>query len=427
MHAHPEIAALLRSLNNPFLPGIQLSLSRMVELLAALGNPEKQLPPIIHLAGTNGKGSTLAFLRAIYEAEGYRVHTYTSPHLVRFNERVVIAGSEISDDYLRALLTQIHHVTHSIHCTFFEATTALAFLAFAENSADVVLLETGLGGRLDAMNVIAHPLASVITPIAFDHMDFLGNTLGAIAGEKAGIMKHGSPCFVGKQEPEAREVIKRKAREVELPLILHGRDWSYEAKEHGLELLSGTERWHLPAPALDGQHQYHNAALASVVAMGLPDLPVGEQSLVKGVASARWPARMQRLRHGALVEAWGNRGEVYLDGGHNPHAAEAIRQWMIERQQPITLVLGMMKRKEANAFLAPLAPLVRQCFTVPILGDDAFDPAVLAQVARGIGMPRTEACASLANLPEAMRECGDGALLITGSLFLAGEVLKNHS
>lgn len=426
MHVNPTIAALLHGLNNPSLPGIDLSLERMVKLLAMLGNPERNLPPTIHIAGTNGKGSTLAFLQAIYQAQGYRVHRYSSPHLVYFNERIILSGSEISDAYLQQVLERVAEAAKDIPVTFFEATTAAAFLAFAEHSADVLLLETGLGGRLDATNVIAMPLATIITPIDYDHMEFLGTTLAQIAAEKAGIMKHGVPCFVGQQKPEAREVLKRAAREKRAELALYGRDWSYESVVDGLVVHLEAARWELPFPSLIGTHQHHNAALASVVAQALPALPVTEAALRKGIVTAEWPARLQLLSRGPLVEAWGEYGAVMLDGGHNPSAAYVLRDWIETLGKPVTLILGMMARKDARAFLAPLAGMVESVVTVPIPGNDCYAPEALAAVARKLGIQQVEASSTFEGATLHLRVC-EGPLLITGSLFLAGEVLKNHS
>ncbi len=428
MHLNARIAALLDGFNNPLLPGIDLSLTRMVQLLAALGNPEQRLPPVIHIAGTNGKGSTLAFLRAIYTAAGYRVHAYTSPHLVRFNERILLAGSEISDAYLEQLLAQVSAAAQRIPVTFFEATTAAAFLAFSQHHADVLLLETGLGGRLDATNVVAAPIATILTPVDYDHMEFLGETLGQIAAEKAGILKRSAACFVGAQWPEAREVIKRAARAHAGRLVLYGRDWEYQAMADGsVTVLSGTQRWVLPPPALVGTHQHHNAALASVVALGVTQLPVSPEALARGVAEAYWPARLQRLSHGALVTAWGARGAVYLDGGHNAHAARALEGWIKAQNQPVTLMLGMMQRKDADAFLRPLAPLLAGVIAVPIPGTPCYDPAALAQLARDHGVAQVGVAETLEAAPTLMNGAEKGVLLIAGSLFLAGEVLKNHS
>lgn len=426
MHLNPTIAAQLEALNHPSLPGIDLSLERVWKLLAALGNPHEKLPPLIHLAGTNGKGSTLAFLRAIYEAQGYRVHAYTSPHLVRFNERIVIAGAEVSDAYLEQLLARVAAAARDIPVTFFEATTAAAFLAFSEHSADVVLLETGMGGRLDATNVVAKPIATVITPIDYDHMEFLGDSLAAIAEEKAGIMKRDVPCFIGEQKPEAREVLKRAARKTGAKPHLYGRDWSVDSTAGSLEVLSTTARWGMPFPALRGAHQYHNAALASVVAMGLDSLPVAMENMAKAIAQASWPARLQRLTCGPIVEAWGECGNVYLDGGHNPHAAKMLADWAISHPQPLTFVVAMMRRKDALGYLKPLADVVAHLCAVSIPGHDAYEPSALAQRASEAGFKSVLFC-NWDELPAQLAQFPSGDLLIAGSLFLAGEVLKNHS
>lgn len=426
MHLDPAIAAHLAALNHPSLAAIDLSLARVQALLAALGHPERRLPPVIHIAGTNGKGSTLAFLRAIYAAAGYRVHAYTSPHLVRFNERIVLSGSEISDAYLLELLQRVRVAAETIPVTFFEATTAAAFLAFSEHSADVLLLETGLGGRLDATNMVAHPLATILTPVEDDHREFLGETLAEIAAEKAGILKRGAPCFVGAQRPEAREVIKRAARTLDVRLVLHDRDWRYEPQAASIEVLCDHRGWTLPLPSLPGAHQHHNAALASVVAQSLPSLPVGAEAMARGVVGAHWPARLQQLQHGPLVAAWGARGPVMLDGGHNRHAAQALSAWAATQRAPITLLWGMMQRKDARGFLAPLAAQLRQVITLPIAGNDSFSSEMLAEIARTIGIEAVAAAGSLAEAPQYFLP-EQGCLLIAGSLFLAGEVLKTHS
>lgn len=425
MHLNPQIANLLEGLNNPSLPGIDLSLVRMRELLKALGNPETKLPPVIHLAGTNGKGSTQAFLRAIYEAAGYRVHAYTSPHLVRFNERIVLAGHEISDDGLFDVLVRVNEAAQNIPVTFFEATTAMAFLAFAEHSADVVLLETGLGGRLDATNVVEKPIATVITPIDYDHMEFLGNTLTSIATEKAGIMKRGAPCFVGVQKPEAREVLKRAAREKDCAIHLYERDWSFEHTANGMKVMHGAESWKLPKPTLPGGHQYHNAALASVVAHALPQLAVMDAAMAKATSNAQWPARLQRLTHGPLVTAWGARGDVLLDGGHNPSAALMLHEWILEQPMPTTLLLGMMRRKDAAGFLDLLKEGLAGVITTAIPGNDSYSAVELAEIAREAGIAQVHALDSFEMVGE-IQASTTGNLLIAGSLFLAGEVLKNH-
>jgi dihydrofolate synthase/folylpolyglutamate synthase len=425
MHLNPKIAAHLSALNNPALPSIDLSLDRMHALLAALGNPERKLPPVIHLAGTNGKGSTLAFLRAIYEAAGYRVHAYTSPHLVSFNERIMVGGSPIGDEALLALLSRVAEVAAKFPVTFFEATTALAFMAFAEQPADMVLLETGLGGRLDATNVVAQPLATVITPIDYDHMEFLGDTRAKIALEKAGIMKHSVPCVVGAQPPEVQAVFEEVAGKLHAPLTLHGRDWHYAAHADHIAVSHTGHDWHMPQPALMGAHQHHNAALASVVAKSIAVLPVMDEALNNGIANAHWPARLQKLISGPLVEAWGARGEVILDGGHNPSAAHALAAWLNENPTPTTLLCGMMKRKDAHGFLLPLAPHITRMIAVPIAENDSFAPEELAEIGHGCGIAQVHAYHSP---EEAAKQWDDanGRLLIAGSLFLAGQVLKTH-
>ena len=423
MHLNSSIAALLAGLNNPSLPGIDLSLERMVQLLAALGNPQEKLPPVIHFAGTNGKGSTLAFLRAIYTATGARVHAYTSPHLVRFNERITLAGHEISDDALLALLPRIARVAQSIPVTFFEATTAAAFLSFAETPADMLLLETGLGGRLDATNVVAHPALTIITPINYDHTEFLGDSLTAIAREKAGILKPGVPCITGAQPAEALDVLRTIAAQIGAPLMVHGEDWHFEKTTETLHLTTAEETWEIPLPPLLGPHQYHNAALAAAAAR---TLGIALPAIARGIAAAHWPARLQPLSHGPLVDAWGNRGRVILDGAHNASAASAVADWIATTGTPVTLICGMMRRKDASAFFAPLAAHIRRAITVPIPGEDCYAPAVLAEHARASGIANVTACDRLADTSAHLATDAPGTLLIAGSLFLAGELLKNH-
>ena len=395
MHVNPDIAHLLERMNHPSLPGVDLSLVRMKELLNALGNPETKLPPVIHLAGTNGKGSTLAFLRSIYQAAGYRVHAYISPHLVSFNERIMLANHEISDDGLIEMLQRVSNAAKDIPVTFFEATTAAALLAFAEHSADLLLLETGLGGRLDATNVVEKPIATLITPIDYDHMEFLGTTLSSITTEKAGILKRGTPCFVGAQKAEAREILKRAAREKHCPIHLYGHDWTFDVTASGLNVLHGAKTWKLPQPALAGAHQYANAALASVVAHGLPQLPVTDTAVEQGIRSAHWPARLQRLTFGPLVEAWGARGEVWLDGAHNASGATALHAWMETQATPVNLLMGMMRRKDAAGFLTLLAGHLAAILTVAIPGHDSYDAAELTEIARNVGIARVDVLQSL--------------------------------
>lgn len=405
-------------MNHASLPGIDLSLERMWALLAALGNPQQRVPPVIHLAGTNGKGSTLAFLRAIYGATGQRVHSYTSPHLVRFNERIHQAEREISDAELLPLLQQV--AATQIPATFFEATTAAAFLAFAQYEADILLLETGLGGRLDATNVVAKPLATAITPIGLDHQEFLGGTLAAIALEKAGIMKTGVPCVVGAQPPEVARTLMDAAKRVDCPLLVHGRDWEYAQTADGFMLSIAGEQFFAALPSLIGPHQFHNAALALVTAHAA-GLKLSA-SVLASTAQAQWPARLQRLNYGPLVTAWD--GPVYLDGGHNPHAARALAAWLGPRRVP--MIVGMMRRKDAAAFFTPLQPHIAALATVPITGEDAYDPQALAAIAQDCGIASAMQAATPDEALRLLQDCHGEPLLIAGSLFLAGEILKNH-
>lgn len=423
MSVSARIASLLDALNHPSLPGIELSLGRMEALLAALGNPEQRLPPVIHLAGTNGKGSTQAFLGAIYKAAGYRVHAYTSPHLVRFNERIVVAGEEISDDALLPLLERVYACVQQCPATFFEATTALAMLAFAEHPADVVLLEVGLGGRLDATNVIAQPMATIITPISFDHMEFLGDSLTRIAAEKAGIIKPQVPCISGAQVAEVQALLSMTAQQRQAPFWGHGEGWRFLANAEGITVTCGQATWDLPLPSLQGEHQAHNAALASVVVRICHTLPVQDAAMAEGIAQARWPGRLQLLTRGPLVETWGARGAVVLDGAHNVAGAEALASWLAAQKQPVTLVCGMMQRKDAAAFLKPLASCISHFIAVPIAGEACYSPEALTSIAASVGMLRVSA-GQLDRLAFEQQE--PGILLITGSLFLAGEVLRRH-
>lgn len=403
MHVNPAIAALLEAMHHPSLPGIELSLERMRQLLAVLGHPERRMPPAIHVAGTNGKGSTIALMRAMYEAAGYRVHVYTSPHLVRFNERIVLAGREMSDDALLAVLQRVADAARIAPVTFFEATTAAAMLAFAENDADVLLLEVGLGGRLDATNLAGNIVASVITPIGRDHTEFLGDTLAAIAAEKAGILRVGVPAFAAEQVPEVLQVLQTAASALPCPLAI---------------VPAGARQ-----PALQGEHQRANAALAEAVVRALgARLPMPDDAIARGLTQAQWPARLQVLRYGPLVEAWAEHGDVVLDGGHNAHAAAAMAAWVRARGEPAMLICGLMQRKDATAFFAPLQEVLQRIACVPIPdAPDAYTPQALAAQ-----VPGALVAADLLDAVAQLAPVGRTTLLVGGSLYLAGEVLKNH-
>ena len=381
---------------------IDLKLDRVLRLLERLGSPERSLPPVIHVAGTNGKGSTVAFMRAMLEAAGRRVHVYTSPHLVRFNERIVVAGEMLPDGELLALLEECEQANEGRPITFFEITTAAAFLAFSRAPADMLLLEVGLGGRLDTTNVVERPAVTAITPVARDHTQFLGETLAEIAAEKAGIVKPGVPLVLGRQEAEAKAVILAKAAEAGAPV--HD-DWRVsEGVFYG-------RRMTLPLPRLGlaGAHQAGNAglALACLEGFGLP-----EEAMVRGLETAHWPARLQRLSDAP---------EIWLDGGHNPAAGEVVAAWLAGRRERFDLVVGMLDTKDRDRFLAALAPHVVHTAAVPVPGSAASVPAeALAETARAAGM---EAFAA-PDVETALERLGPvRPVLIAGSLYLAGSVL----
>ncbi|MBY0422359.1 MAG: bifunctional folylpolyglutamate synthase/dihydrofolate synthase [Parvularculaceae bacterium] len=411
---------------------IDLGLERMLAALARLGDPHKRLPPTLHVAGTNGKGSTCAYLRAILEANGHSVHVFTSPHLVRFNERIVVAGREISDEALADVLIRCDVEVGSKALTFFEATTCAAFLAFAETPADYLVLEVGLGGRLDATNVVDNPLVTAITPVGLDHMQFLGDTVEKIAFEKAGILKRGAPAAIGPQTPGALDVIERQAARVGAPLFAYGSSWTAWSEQGRLLYQDDDGLSDLDAPRLLGQHQILNAGLAVATAKAA-GLGLSDKTLSQGVAAARWPARMQRLRSGpivALAEAAGD-PEVWLDGGHNPHAAKALAAVLadLEEKAPkrLALIAGMQSTKDQSGFFAPFKGVAAEVLTVKADHEGAADAGVVAEAAERAGLPARPA----ASVEDAARRIfADGRptrLLICGSLYLAGEVLRAHA
>ncbi|MNH51807.1 Folylpolyglutamate synthase [compost metagenome] len=400
---------------------IDLSLDRMRALCAALGDPQDQLPPVVHVAGTNGKGSTVSLIRAIAEAAGLRVHAYTSPHLVRFNERIRLAGTLISDEALNAVLDRIEAV--SGEATVFESTTAAAFVAMSETPADLAIIEVGLGGLLDATNVIDRPLLSVITPVDLDHAEFLGDKIEGVAREKAGILKSGARGVIARQSEAVMAVIERRAAEVHSPLTVMGVDFDAWAERGGLVYQDQERFLDLPAPALSGPHQFDNAGVAVAAALEL-DLP--EAAIAEGLKSVRWPARMQRLTAGPYAEkAQAADAELWLDGGHNPHAGRAMARTLTERQarapRPLALIVAMLANKDAGGFFEALKGIEAQVFTVGFEGA-AADPAALAAVAQGRGFGAM-ASASVDEALDRALALGAGRIVICGSLYLAGEVL----
>jgi len=409
---------------------IDLSLGRVERLLARLDHPEARLAPVVHVAGTNGKGSLLAFLRAMLEAAGRRVQVYTSPHLVRFHERIRLTSGLIEEDALIALLERCEAVNGPEPITFFEVTTAAAFLAFAEDPADILLLETGLGGRLDATNMIDRPRLTAITPIALDHQQFLGTTLEVIATEKAGIMKPGVPCVVGPQEAAVLTIIEARAAALDAPLFAAGRDWSFDATPDGFRYEDAKGARDLPKPALLGAHQIANAALAVACAARLEDFGLDARAIAAGISGASWPGRLQQLTRGPLAEALPSGWELWLDGGHNPAAgaalADTLKTW---QDRPLDLIYGMLDTKGAAGFLAPLAPLADSLKAVRIPGEAASltaEAAAAQAVQAGIEAAPAD---SVISALKAIVETADrpGRILICGSLYLAGQVLGDNS
>ncbi len=388
---------------------IDLSLGRIERLLGLLDNPQDRLPPVIHVAGTNGKGSTIAFLRAIAEAAGMTVHCYTSPHLVRFNERIRIAGNLIDDDKLLSLIEECETANGDQPITYFEITTALAYLAFSRSPADVTLLETGLGGRLDATNVISKPAVTILTPISLDHAGFLGDSLTGIAAEKAAIMKPGVPCVSAKQERNVVDVIKGYAEEIGAPL-------SWEPDK-------------LPTPiSLVGVHQVQNAQLAVAAANLLEDTRITEGAIRTGLENTQWPGRLQRLDHGPIVDALPIGWEVWLDGGHNPAAGRALANWAAENKtQPLHLIAGILNSKDARGFLSPLAGEADSLHTVTISGEGAsLTSGELSALAGDLSI-EVKAASSIRDAVASLTKSGNtGRILICGSLYLAGQVLAEN-
>jgi dihydrofolate synthase/folylpolyglutamate synthase len=412
---------------------IDLSLERIERLLAALGNPERRLAPVIHVAGTNGKGSTIAFLRAMLEADGRRVHVYTSPHLVRFHERIRLGapggGRLVDEELLAATLARCESANAGAPITFFEITTAAAFLLFAEHPADIVLLEVGLGGRVDATNVIGRPLASVITPISVDHVEFLGPDIASIAFEKAGIIKPGAPLISAPQPAEARDVLARQAARLKAPAQFGNED--FHAHEEGGRLVyeDGAGLLDLPLPRLPGRHQHENAATAiATLRRALPRLP--ERAIERGLVEARWPARLQRLSQGVLSLIGPSGAEVWLDGGHNSGGGRALAEAMAEMEdqqpRPLALVCGTLANKDTRGFLSHFVGLAAEVLAVPIGGEHAGrPPQEVAEAARSLGIP----AAAQPGLEAAFGALASRKwrvaprILICGSLYLAGEAL----
>ena len=424
----PHDAALerLRALHPQL---IDLSLDRMQRLLAALDHPERRLGPVVHVAGTNGKGSTVAYLRAMGEAAGLRVHAFTSPHLVRFAERIRLAGRLIETAALGDLLAEVEAANAGQPITFFEITAAAALKAFADTPADLCLVEVGLGGRYDATNVFEAPALSVITPVDYDHREFLGDSLAQIAGEKAGVLKPGRPAVIARQPEEAMAVIEAEAERVGAPLIVAGREFDAYAQGGRLVFQDEAGLLDLPPPGLFGAHQVENAGVAIAAARALAISALDAPAIAEGVAAARWPARMQRLTAGPLAALAQARGsDLWLDGGHNPHAARALaqaaRRLRARDGRPVALIVGLLARKDAAGVFSGLAGAADRLVTVGFASDLAADPEALAAIATKAGAP-AEASPDVASALRMVLAAEGPAphVIVCGSLYLAGEVL----
>ncbi len=442
MNEVPRSTAILNRLLQLHPKKIDLALDRILRLLGRLGNPQLALPPVIHVAGTNGKGSACAFSRAMLEAQGLRVHMHTSPHLVRFHERIRIAGELISEEELCATLEEVEMINDGAPITFFEITNAAMFLAFSRRPADAVVLEVGLGGRFDATNVIPHPAMTIIQPVGLDHQEFLGNDIATIAAEKAGIIKPLVPVVIGPQDEIAREVILRQADRLSAPVLMFGQDFQ-SRQEHGRMVYEdGSGLLDLPLPKLIGRHQVENAgvAIAGLRHAMLDGKSMGwgeEGAIERGLRSVDWPARLQRLSHGPLIADAPDDAEVWLDGGHNPHCAAAVSRAIADLEEkidrPLYLICGMLRTKDAVGFLTAFRGLARHVVTVSIPGEAAsMGAGALYDAARAAGLDAAPA----EDLEDAMLQLNAWAraharetpprILICGSLYLAGKILEEN-
>lgn len=404
---------------------IDLSLDRMTQLLAKLGHPERQLPPVIHVAGTNGKGSTIAYLRAILEAAGLRVHVYSSPHLVRFSERIRLAGKLIDEDVLMECLLDCERVNGDTAITYFEITTAIALKAFAECPADILLLEVGLGGRLDATNVIDHPLSTVITPVAIDHEQFLGSDLGGIAHEKAGIAKGSTPLIIAKQEEAALSAICDHANMVGACPIIYGQ-WTITETEEGFDYQDQKGLLSLPRPNLYGPHQTSNAGLAIACLRHQDKFSITSQHIAKGITTAVWPARLQDITDSPYGEILPKDSILWLDGGHNPAAGQILGDFFaISDDRPLYVICGMMVGKDSGGFLHPLSRYVTQLYGIDVIGETCHSAEQITQMARDVGI-KSAPSPSVEMALQAIKSDGPVRVLICGSLYLAGQILAEN-
>ncbi len=424
MTPSPSSDAILERMMRLHPKVIDLTLDRMGRCLAAVGQPHLRLPPVIHLAGTNGKGSTQAMIRAGLEATDQTVHAYTSPHLARFHERIRVAGELISEPGLTALLDKVYEANGGETITYFEITTVAAFLAFAETTADWTLLEVGLGGRHDATNVVDKPELTIITKVDLDHQQFLGETIGEIAYQKAGIIKRGVPVVIGPQHDEGLEVIEAEAAKFDAPTIAHGQHWHAWEERGRMVYQDESGLLDLPLPNLRGPHQIGNAGMALAA---LRHLGFGEDACTGAVTRAFWPARMQRLKTGPLVEAAPN-AELWLDGGHNPAAADALVETLSRMpERPTHLICGMLSTKDVTGYLAPIADIAEHLHAVAIPGETATLPGEeTAEAAKSVGLSASVAPSVKTALDHIVASDPTARILICGSLYLAGAVLREN-
>jgi dihydrofolate synthase/folylpolyglutamate synthase len=421
--------AILKRLSGLHPKLIDLSLDRMLPLLEKLGNPQDRLPPTIHVAGTNGKGSTIAYLRAFLEAAGKKVHVYNSPHLVRFNERIRLASDLVSTRKLNAALEEVEAINAGAGITFFEVTTVTAFKLFAETPADFLLLETGMGGTYDTTNVVKHPLGTIITPVDLDHQGFLGNTIAEIAGNKAGILKRGSKSVMGIQRDEGRKVLERAAHRLGITPFRQGEDFHGTIEDGRLVYTDEAGMLDLPPPALLGPHQFDNAALA-IAATRHFGLPVSDREIADGLRRVTWPARMQPIREGRLRELLPAGHELWLDGGHNSHGASALARTVCELNnnafRPLVIIMGMMNNRDPRDFLAQFKAFEPAVMGLTIPGEpNAHSAAQVVDAAKDLGMSARPMRSIVTALKHAAT-IPDARVLICGSLYLAGDVLAKN-
>ncbi len=416
---------------------IELGLSRVYQLLQRLDNPHHKLPPTIHLAGTNGKGSTLSFVRSIFSEAGYRVSCYTSPHLVNFNERIVLNGCEISDEFLTEILHECQKAANqepAIPVTFFEGITVAAFLAFSRVKSDILLLETGMGGRLDATNVLEQVLCSIITPIAFDHTDFLGKTLNKIAFEKAGIIKKNCPVIIAKQKKSALQSIANQALKMNSATKVFGKDWQVKKQKNGFVFFGFGEEISLSLPSLLGDHQIDNASVAIATILNQTQFLISQNHIKSAIAKTFWPARLQKISNGKFTQKLSLNDQLYLDGSHNLQGSATIAKFLkSQKNQKIFVVFSMLQDKDCRGFLQKIQPYVDHLLTLPIKDEPkSRSSEEISEIAKEIGFKSITKTQSLSQAFEILtklrvNEDEEYLILVCGSLYLAGNFLAENA